>query len=276
MDTKELLAKHFDIVFNDDEEINDETLTKKRDEKWIGKASVFDNEEIVSKITGKRMGSVATRIAQFAKEHEFELPEDFKKKSVEEQIELLSGKSKEKFEAISSKVNDSNDKKLQDALKELDKYKGEVNTFKELNTNLSKELESRKENAVKERRNFILNHKVSQIKNSIPFSENATPLLKKGFDSHLAETYDIQLSDDEESIVVLDKKTGQPVKNETGTKLLSFDEVLKKEAATHGLLKQAAGTSGAAGGQTQQRQQQQNNNNDKPRFTIAPQALNAG
>lgn len=235
LELKDVLAE-LDIHPEDLSKLTIEEFRKLRDEKFIGRAVVAEDPEIVKAITGKALGSINTAINGAFKDLGVELSnEDTKGKKVEEIIRFAVGKAKDALEEIKKKGSDGNDKKLNDALKQLEDEKKKRGETEELLKNSQALIEQQKKEFDGNVKAFKLNHKLAEEKAKIPLSETADDFKKRGFDVVFNETYKVDI-DENEQLIVTDK-LGNRVQNPTKTGFLGFAEVYKSELDKAGMIK---------------------------------------
>lgn len=201
-------------------------------EQFVARAIADSDEEIVNKITGKRMG-VLTNLAK----REFGLESsEIEGKKFEELITIASKKTKAQIEELKAAAEGKNP----DAKEWETKIKAaqtERDQFKKMAEEKDREFGEFKQTAEQEKKGLKLGFALTGIKSKIEWSETANDLAKKGFDAHINENYKFDF--DESGNLLAFDKSGNKVENSKKTGFLTPDEVYKAEAAKHGLLKLA-------------------------------------
>lgn len=236
------LAKAVGLEVADEKDLTTESFTKHVNEKYVLKDEVLKDEKIVSSITGKRLGSLTTLAAQ-----EFGLKKsDYEGKKLEEVFPLIKNNYEAQIATLKEAATKGNDAKVEELTKKLGAKEKEVETITALRDELDGKLKqtvAEKETTIK---NFKLNDKVGKIKSSVVdkyTDDYKNELIKNGFESHIANTYEIDL-DEKDEVIVKDKKTGEAVKSKVKAgHLATLDEVLLSEAEAKGILRKNNGGS---------------------------------
>lgn len=230
-DTFKAFLKELDLP----EELADKPIDEvkgKFHEQFVARAIADSDEEIVNKITGKRMG-VLTNLAK----REFGLESsEIEGKKFEELITIVSKKTKAQIEELRTAAEGKNpdakewESKIAAAQKERDQ-------FKQMAEDKEKEFGDFRQTAEQEKKGLKLGFALTGLKSTIEWSEGATEIAKKGFDAHMSENYKFDF--DETGNLLAFDKAGNKIENGKKTGFLSPDEVYKAEAAKHNLLKMA-------------------------------------
>lgn len=204
------------------------------EKEFIRKNQVEQDKDISSKIFGKRIGSVESKVKSISKKHGVDFTADeIKDKQVEDLIELSF-----------SKIIDNNNKIVDDLKKESTGSKDEVaKGWEEKYTKLESkykdtegllqstknDFEGFKTQTATERKNDKLNIFKEQSLGKLKFKPNIKEVEKAGFLSIIDSKYDLDL-DEQGSLFVKDKK-GERLKSAkvVGT-FKSVEEVLEEEA----------------------------------------------
>lgn len=238
--------------------------------KYVSRQIAIEDEDIKSKVTGKVLGTLDTKVRRA-----FELTEDEAKgKKVSELIELGEAKVKAKVEELQAKIKngktDGDDeavKKLQDELSETKRRAKEFETVAAESVN---QVNILKETHQKELQGFEVNFKLSNLKAEITWADSANVFAKKGWENHIAENYTFAMNDGK--LIVTDKE-GNQIKNDNGTGFISPKDLLTKEADKAGLIKKAGAAGGAANQQTKREERrddgQQPTRHAHPRYNGA-------
>lgn len=193
---------------------------------FVSRKLADSDDEIVSRIVGKRMGSIETAIKR-----ELGIEgEEAKGKKVEELITL--GATKLKTQLEQAKAAAPADVKEWES--KLNTIAQERDQFKQLVSAKEAEFEGFKNEALTKEKNLKLNFTLNNIKSKIKWSETASEIVKKGFDAHINENYVFDFEDGDK--LVVKGKDGNPIPNEKKTGFLSPEELFTLEAAKHNLI----------------------------------------
>lgn len=203
---------------------------------------IQENELIkthVGKVIGKRIGEAETRVKANAKALGIEL-DDIGGKKFEEILEVFSEKVTAKQKELQELAGKGDDAKVAELQKEADKLKSKLAEKENFLTAAVAE----KEKVVTEFAGYKTNLQKTELTNkawgSILYSDGATDLVKKGFQSLVNDKYEVRLPNEDETptkdgLVVIDKSTNQRPKG--ATDFTSFAEILQTEAKAANILK---------------------------------------
>jgi len=203
---------------------------------------IQENELIkthVGKVIGKRIGEAETRVKANAKALGIEL-EDIGGKKFEEILEVYTEKLTAKQKELQDLAGKGDDAKVAELQKETDKLKAKLAE----KDNFLLAAVAEKENVVKEFAGYKTNLQKTELTTkawgSLTYSDSATDLVKKGFQSLVNDKYEVRLPNEDETptkdgLVVIDKTTKERPK--TATDFTSFAEILQTEAKAANILK---------------------------------------
>ena len=204
------------------------------DGKYITRDAALEDDEITSRITGKRMGSITTRIAQAFGFKAGELRD----KKVEELIELAAQNANATIEDLKKKATDGNDKLVSELARQLEEKDRSLQDFRKLSEDTKNEFEAFKSTKESEIKNYKIGHKLAAVKSQIPFVDGFEKdhVRKTGFETLLAGKYQFDLNDTDD-LVVKDKR-GHRIKHPTKTgEHADAATILTQEAESNNLLK---------------------------------------
>ncbi len=218
----------------DEADFNADSFKEYVDQHFITREAALKDEEIQSKITGKVLGSITTKVAQtFGLKNS-----EYQGKKVEEVVAL----GYEKINGEMAKLKESAGKGDDERVKKLT---AELETKQQALEDLEKNLEAERTgrqtdvgNLTTALKQVKLQTKVKEIKSAIPFVDeyHGDEIKQAGFDAIINNNYKVDL-DENDNVVVYDK-AGKPVKHPTvSSKYAGLDDVLKMEAEKRGLLK---------------------------------------
>lgn len=175
------------------------------------KAELLKDSQFVGKVTGKTLGSIATKIKQVAKEDfglEFDRGEFSDKTTPEEFLSLLATKAKSKYETeineAKSKVTEPN--KAIEALEEKLKLKAqEAETWKTQASTIGTEYEGFKNTIAQKEKEHKKETAFNDVWNKIDFAAEADDLKKKGFKTTIFEEVDFNF-DESGKFLTFDKQ----------------------------------------------------------------------
>jgi hypothetical protein len=215
-------------------------LKEKFHELFVARSLADTDEEIASKVVGKRLGAITTLAKR-----EFGLESsEIEGKKVEEILSIGASKFKTKVEEL-TKAAEGKNPEAAEWEKKLKAIETEREQFKRMAEEKQSEFEAFKNEATTKEKNLRLNYALTGIKSKIEWSDTANEIAKKGFDAHLKEVYSFDLNDKGELIAT--DANGQPVQNAKKTGFLTPEEVIKTEALKFNLLKLSNPPSGGAG-----------------------------
>lgn len=212
------------------------------DSKFGVKDLLLKDPAFTGKIFGQKVGAIETKIKSNAKKMGVEFaPEEIKDKGVEDILEL----SFQKIADLNKKAMEDIEKTSKGSVEEQvkvwkEKYQATESKLKDtegLLTKTSSEFEGfKKDQQVRAKNEAINNFKKAHL-GKLEFKQDITPVEKMGFESVLAEKYEIDI-DEAEGPFPKDKKTGQriPSKKQVG-KFMSFEEILHEELIANKLAK---------------------------------------
>lgn len=217
-------------------------VKEKMNKKFVSRQTAFDDEEIRTKATGK-----VTSILQRKLKDEFELSdEDVKGKQVEEYATIAATKFKSKIEHLESESKKSTDQAVQDWQAKYEKVKKEAGDYKSKVENYDTLIKQKEQEFSTKEKSWKINSVYSKAKEKVSseYHSNVKELELIGFEKKINDTYQLDIGENEE-VLIYDRKTQKRV--EDTAKLgsyISLEELLKREAATAGLLKKNEGGSG--------------------------------
>ncbi len=204
------------------------------DGKYISREAALDDDEITSRITGKRMGSLTTKIAQAFGFKAGELRD----KKVEDLIELAARNNAATIDELKKRAADGNDKLVAELARQLEEKDRSLLDFQKLSADTKTEFETFKAAKESELKNYKIGHKLAGIKAQIPFIDGfeKDQLRKTGFETLIDSKYQFDLNDNDE-LVVKDKK-GHRIKHPAKTgEHADAGTILTFEAEANNLLK---------------------------------------
>lgn len=213
-----------------------EELEQFKDTTYIGRKIAATDPDIISQATGRVTGAALTAAKRGAKSLGIEInPDDIKGMKIEETIDFINEKVAAKLQSLEETAKSGNDKKANEALAALEDWKKKYKEIEELSENRLNELNTIKQNAASEIKNYKISDKFGKIKSSIPFSENANELTLKGFDNHLKENFIYELDENENPVML--SKDGSRIISANKIDFETPENIIKREADKFGILK---------------------------------------
>ena len=228
------VANLFGYEVTDDKDFDLAKFKTHVDGKYITRDAALEDDEITSRITGKRMGIITTRLAQAFGFKAGELRD----KKVEDLIELAATNTNNTIEELKKKATDGNDKLVAELARQLEEKDRSLQDFQKLSEDTKNEFESFKASKDSEIKNYKIGHKLGAVKAQIPFVDGfeKDTVRKTGFETLLNSKYQFDLNDSDE-LVVKDKK-GHRIKHPTKTgEHADAATILTFEAEANNLLK---------------------------------------
>lgn len=227
---------------------------------------------------GQLVGESKVSLKRALKAVGIEVPtEEFEKMKLREAIETYVEKISEKFtgeiDTLKKQVGEPNEeiKKLSD---KLGKYEKKNKEYEETINAKNAEVEAMQSKFASEFKGLKIKTKQSESHGKIKFATGANELMRKGFMSHLNESYNRDWDDEKDELIVTDKK-GERIKHDKKTgEYMSYDEVIERDLSKFPGLSEI---NPHAPNNLQQQKQQGTNNNQNNQgakqtsdFKIAP------
>lgn len=204
--------------------------------KFLPLEQAHTNEEVVSKVIGKKFGSQKTVAKRIAKEFDIDLDEEILKQEPEKIFEHISKSAKTKIEELDTLVKTNGDDAIKEWQEKYQKVEAKAKDYETSTKSLREELDKVKKDKDESIRSFKINAVKKDILSGLKFSKSANDFARKGFEATIAEKYVIDFDDKDEPYVA-DVKTGQrmPNPNKAGD-FLGIKDVFAMEAESGGLL----------------------------------------
>lgn len=210
---KQFVSEYLDINVDSIESLDNlkETFGSSFARKDVYKSELAKDPSFINPLIGKRLGTIETKIKQAAKDKlalEFDAG-DFKDKSVEDLLDLVTDKAKGKFEKelgdMRSKVTGDSSEietKFQEQLKLL---REEATNWKTQAANANQEFESFKTGLIVKEKQQKLNSNLEKAFNSVKYAPEADELRKEGFKTKIMS--DVKFDFDEnDNFSIFDKE----------------------------------------------------------------------
>jgi hypothetical protein len=227
------------LGFKEDVTLDD--FKKEFETKFVNRKTAEKDSELISKITGSRIGSLETKVKAIAKKHGVELKaEHLTDKQVEDILEtsfdlLVESGNKAIDEAKTQGAagTDVNVKRLE---KELEKANERIKEEKEgRKTAITEHEKYKQEVIVQARSGKISDHKKAKL-GEYKFKQGISEIEKLGFNAILEEKFEVDLDEKSGDFIVLDKKTKKQMPSaKIAGELKSLDEVIDELAVSQGI-----------------------------------------
>ena len=206
-------------------------------QKFLTVDSAVTNETVIQKVTGKRLGEIAGKLHKVAKFLNPEISLDkFNEKRIEDNIPEIETLLQTKFNELQESAKSGNDKKLNDALKQLEEKDKSLLSYKELAENNAKKLEENTTNFQANIKKFKVDTQFEQYKSKLNWIDEPTDVQRIGFDTKIGSSYRFDL-DEKENLIVLDKE-GKPIPSKSHAgKMADPLEILDAELEANKLKK---------------------------------------
>jgi len=216
------------------EEIEVKDLKEHFDKSFVGINVAAENETIKNKILGKERGSLATQV----KNKFEELGISFEGKEVKDGERLMLDKvlnigfteSLNTVKTLKEAANHTDDTKLKEVQKKLDKLQTDYSTVLSERNTLNETLKTKDSEFEGFKTRTIIDSKIKTAKDKIPFSETWNEFAKTGFDKAFFDKYQIELSDTNDSgdgLRIINKATNTRVSK--GNSFITLEELYKQE-----------------------------------------------
>jgi len=216
------------------EEIEVKDLKEHFDKSFVGINVAAENETIKNKILGKERGSLATQV----KNKFEEMGISFEGKEVKDGERLMLDKvlnigfteSLNTVKTLKEAANHTDDTKLKEVQKKLDKLQTDYSTVLSERNTLNETLKTKDSEFEGFKTRTIIDSKIKTAKDKIPFSETWNEFAKTGFDKAFFDKYQIELSDTNDSgdgLRIINKATNTRVSK--GNSFITLEELYKQE-----------------------------------------------
>jgi len=189
----------------------------------------------VSKVIGKRIGEAETKIGIASKKFGIELAEG----KFEDLVEGFTTALELKHKELADAVGKGDDAKVAELQKQVDKLTKTITEKDGFLTNALTEKEKVEQEFTGFKTSLVKNELTTKAWSSLPWSDTADDLKKKGFQAVIADKYEVRLPQDGEDtkdgLVVVNKATNERPKTAVG--FVPYAELLQKEAQEAGVLK---------------------------------------
>lgn len=199
-----------------------------------------DNPDVRSAIEGELVKKLATEAKRVAKTFNLEYNEDESKQPIFKLMEIGLQRQSENLNAeienLKKKAGEPTEA-IKDLEAKLQKAQERADSEARLKSDLAAQVAAKEKEVTDFKRNFKLNNVREGLFKSLPYSDTATDLMRKGFHAHVAEKYIIDL-DDTDTPYIADAATKQRIKDPAKhDAYLSPEQVLAKEFTDANLAK---------------------------------------
>lgn len=183
-----------------------DTFKEKFNGQFIRKDRAMDDDDIRSHYIGEQQRKFAQEVKRTAKESGIELSDDETKLGVSDLVRLLPTKKDEFYTQQMEELKKKANKPSEQVAEWEEKYKSlqtKVSDYENMNNDLKSKLEESEGKFTTFQKEFKKTEAVKGIwsKANEFISENATPLERQGFVSHINSNYTIDLEDDKPIIL---------------------------------------------------------------------------
>lgn len=237
MDTKAILD-YLGITIKDGATIDD--FKSIFDKTFLKVDSAKDHPDVKRAIEGEVIKQLATETKRVAKSFAIDFNEEESKQPIFKMLETALGRQSEtlnnEIEGLKKKVGEPTEA-LKDLEAKLAKAQERADAEARLKSDLAAQVALKEKEVTDFKRNFKLNSVREQLFKSLPYSDTATELMRKGFNTLVSEKYIIDL-DDQEQPYIADAATKARIKDPSKhDAYLSPEVVLAKELADQKLAK---------------------------------------
>ncbi len=202
--------------------------------KFISLDAIEDNEDVVKKITGKRMGIIETKLSQ-----SFGLkPSYIRNLKLEQIIEKVADTTTKTIDKLKKEASSGTNDKIEELILQLEEKEKSITDYKTLAEETKTEYNKFKLVADTNLKNYKITDKLNKAFSAVPFVDgfDEDNVRKASFNTVIKSKYQFDLDDNDE-LVVKDEK-GHRIKNQTdATKFALPADILTLEAKANKLLK---------------------------------------
>lgn len=232
-------------------------------ELWVSKNLAHKDKDIRGKVAGEVLGAATTKLKSI-----FSLDgEEIKDKKIEDLIQLSAEKMQKQIDEAKQKGTKTDDERVKQLETEKADLAKKAKEEESLRLSLAKQLEEKDAAFANEKKQLILNDRLTKIKSEIPFAKDISQVSKIGFETLLTQKYNFDL--DEKNEVVVTDKEGNRIQNAAKTDYMKAEELIKIEASKENLIAKSNG--GNQEKKTEQFQQQEG----APKRQMHPNAMKA-
>lgn len=177
--------------------------------KFIAKDKAISDPEIISKMEGRRIGSINTAFNRLFGEKLGISSDDLKQQKLEDVLSNLKDKYDDEINDIISKSKDGTDKRLSDMQKQLEDKDRSISSYKSTIEKLETDFNQFKDKSATEMNDYMVNHQLSEQMGKLNFKDGITEIEKAGFKTIIAGNLKFQL-DQNKKLVVRDSN-GNPI-----------------------------------------------------------------
>lgn len=217
-----------------------DTFKAQFDAQFLKRERAKSDPEISKTIAGEVTKSIAKLVKKSAKDFDIELQGEDAEKPVGDMVQLILAKQSEvfnnKFTELEKKVTAPSEA-LKDLESKLAKAQERADAEARAKAELAQKFEAKDKEVSEFKRGFKLNTVKDNIFKSLPFSDTANDIMRKGFNALVSEKYIIDLDDkDEPYIADAATKNRIPDPSKHGS-FLTPEAVLKAELEAQKLAK---------------------------------------
>ena len=205
--------------------------------RFVSRETAHVDESIKSKVVGKRMGEINSKLVEFGKALGEDVSfEKLREKKVEEVLSDYATLVTTKLEDLKGKAKEGNDKKLNDLSKELEEKQKSLISYKEALEQTQSALQEKESQFQNELKSFKVQTKLKDLKAGISWVDGITDVQRTGFDALINSNYKFDI-DEKDNPIVTDKDGNLiPLKDKAGV-FADPVTIFTQVAEANGLLK---------------------------------------
>jgi archaellum component FlaC len=177
--------------------------------KFIAKDKAITDPDIISKMEGRRIGSINTTFNRLFGERLGLNADQLKESKLEDVLTTLKDKWDGEVSEIKSKSKDGTDKRLSDMQKQLEDKDKSISSYKSTLEKLETDFNQFKDNSTSEMNDYMVNHQLSEQLSKLNFKDGISEIEKAGFKTIIGGSLKFQL-DENRKLVVRDAN-GDPI-----------------------------------------------------------------
>jgi len=212
-------------------------------ENYVGRNVAHEDTELINKVWGKKKGSYETQLKRNLKAVSEDLlsPKEIEELGFDKALDTAFEKIARLKQSLEEKAkgNGNPTKEFEELKSKYEKLNGDFLQIKTQRDEFEGLVSKKDEEFSSFKKNLAINSKKREALKNIAFTDNlqgpARDFALQGFNDSFNSKYSIELSDEDESGIVIRNKQGQRVSKDN--KFLSLEELYKQEAHAAGLLK---------------------------------------
>ena len=177
--------------------------------KFIARDKVSNDPDLISKMEGRRIGSINTTVNRLFGEVIGMNADELRTSKVEDVLGTIKETYEGQIDEIKSRSKDGNDKKVNDLQALIEDKDKSIDAYKQSIQKLETDFGSFKLNSQDEISNYMTNHQLSEVYGSLNYKEGISEVEKAGFKALVSNS--VKLGLDENKKLIVRDSDGNPI-----------------------------------------------------------------